>query len=105
MATIGFRVPDAARRMRLEDLLCDECATLSRMYLRSLIRDGMVEVNGRHENAGYRVRVGDYVEVEADMSRGTSMVAEDIPLEIVYESISPPECLCTRRIARKPGLC
>lgn len=55
------------------------------MYLRSLIRDGKVEVNGRCENAGYKVRSGDFIEVEADMSRGTSMVAENIPLEVVFE--------------------
>jgi 23S rRNA pseudouridine1911/1915/1917 synthase len=72
-------------KIRLEDWLCGEFSTLSRMYLRSLIRDGMVEVNGRHENAGYKVRGGDLVEVEADMSRGTSMVAEDIPLDLVFE--------------------
>ena len=80
-----IEVPIPLKRTRLEDFLCDEISTLSRMYLRALIRDGMVEVNGRHENAGYRVRGGDLVEVEADMSRGTSMVPQDIPLDIVFE--------------------
>jgi len=65
--------------------LCEQFGTLSRMYLRSLIRDGKVEVNGRHENAGYRVRACDFVEVDADTSRGTSMVGEDIPLDVVFE--------------------
>lgn len=77
--------PPRVGKIRLEDYLCEEFSTLSRMYLRSLIRDGMVEVNGRHENAGYKLRGGDFVEVGADMSRGTSMVAEDIPLDIVFE--------------------
>jgi len=76
---------DAAGKVKLGDHLADCLDTLSKMYLRSLIRDGKVEVNGRHENAGYRVRGGDFIEVEADMSRGTSMVAENIPLEIVFE--------------------
>jgi 23S rRNA pseudouridine1911/1915/1917 synthase len=55
------------------------------MYLRSLIRDERVEVNGRYENAGYKLRVGDFIEIEADTSRGTSMVPQDIPLDIVFE--------------------
>ena len=82
---LNWTVDAAAGKMKLGDHLADNLDALSRMYLRSLIRDGMVEVNGRHENAGYRVRGGDFVEVEADMSRGTSMVAEDIPLDIVFE--------------------
>lgn len=81
---LGWTV-DAAGKVKLGDHLADSLDTLSRMYLRSLIRDGKVEVNGRHENAGYRVRGGDFIEVEADMSRGTSMVGEDIPLDIVFE--------------------
>ena len=28
------------------------------MYLREIVRDGKCEVNGRHENRGYRVRAG-----------------------------------------------
>jgi 23S rRNA pseudouridine1911/1915/1917 synthase len=80
-----FTVPTELRRTRLEDYLCGALTTLSRMYLRSLIRDQKVEVNGICENAGCKLRPGDFVEVEADMSRGTSMVPQDIPLEIVFE--------------------
>ena len=81
-----FIVPEL-RRTRLEDYLSSELTTLSRMYLRSLIRDAKVQVNGRHENAGYKMRPGDFVEIEADMSRGTSMVPEDIPLDILFEDV------------------
>ena len=85
MTSFKLTAPERAGKIRLEDLLCEQFGTLSRMYLRSLIRDGKVEVNGRHENAGYRVRACDFVEVDADTSRGTSMVGEDIPLDVVFE--------------------
>jgi len=85
LTTFRLNVFERVGKIRLEDFLCEQFGILSRMYLRALIRDGKVEVNGRHENAGYRVRGGDFIEVEADMSRGTSMVAEDIPLAIVFE--------------------
>ena len=76
---------DANGRQKLGGFLSENLSELSKMYLRSLIRDGKVEVNGRLENAGYRVRSGDFIEVEADMSRGTSMVAEDISLDVMFE--------------------
>lgn len=58
---------------------------LSRMYLRQLVRDGKVQVNGDFADLGRKLRAGDFVEVEADLSRGTAMRAEDIPLDIVFE--------------------
>src|SRR2546423_9313872 len=85
MTPSAFKAPDREGSTGLEDVLFEQFGMLSRMYLRSVIRDGKVEVNGRHENAGHRVRGGDFIEVEADLSRGTSMVAEDIPLDIVFE--------------------
>lgn len=85
MVGFALQVSQRAGKVRLEDVLFDEFPLLSRMYLRSLIRDGKVEVNGRHENAGYRVRGGDFIEVEADISKGTSMVPQDISIDIVFE--------------------
>lgn len=55
------------------------------MYLRELIKTGKCEVNGTHENSGYRLRERDFIEIDADLSRGTAMQPEDIPLDIVYE--------------------
>src|SRR5436190_9595537 len=55
------------------------------MYLRELIKTGKCEVNGSFENSGYRLRERDFIEVEADLTRGTAMQPDDIALDIVFE--------------------
>jgi 23S rRNA pseudouridine1911/1915/1917 synthase len=72
-------------KMRLEDMLLDHFSSLSKMYLREVVRDGRCEVDGRPENIGYRLRANDLVEVQVDHSRGTAMRPEEIALEIVFE--------------------
>ncbi len=80
-------VPTDAARQRLEDILLDEFTTVSKMYLRELVREEKCEVNGRNENIGYRVRPGDLIEVWLDETRGTAMIAEPIALKVVYEDV------------------
>src|SRR5687768_15893253 len=75
-------------KMRLEDFLLDQFSSLSKMYLRELVKTEKCEVNGRYENIGYRIRENDFVEIEVDNSRGTAMRREDIPLDIVFEDDS-----------------
>jgi len=71
--------------MRLEDFLLDHFSTLSKMYLRELVKNAHCEVNGRHENIGYRLRSNDFVEITVDNTRGTAMRPENIALDIVFE--------------------
>lgn len=72
-------------KMRLQDFLLDHFPTLSKMYLREVVRDGLCEVNGRPENIGYRLRPQDFVEITVDTTRGTAMRPEVIPLDIIFE--------------------
>lgn len=73
------------RRMRLEDLLCSRFPALSKMYLREIVKTGACAVNGRHENIGKRLLPNDFIEIDVDLSREHSMLAQDIPIEVVYE--------------------
>lgn len=73
------------RGMRLEDMLCQRFRALSKMYLREVVKVGACEVNGRHENIGYKLRPNDFIEIELDLTREHSMLPQDIPLEIVHE--------------------
>lgn len=73
------------RRMRLEDMLLDHFDTVSKMYLRKLVKTGECEVNGRDENVGYRLRANDFIEINVDHTRGTAMRGEDIAIEILHE--------------------
>ena len=71
--------------MRLEDFLFDRFRTLSKLYLRDLVKTEKCEVNGRFENRGYRLRANDFVELELEPTRQNSMVPEEIHLPIVHE--------------------
>lgn len=71
--------------MRLEDFLLDHFSSLSKMYLRELVKTALCEVNGNHENIGYRLRAGDFIEIVVDHTRGTAMRPEKISLDIVHE--------------------
>lgn len=73
------------RRKRLDDLLFERIPGLSRMYLRDVVRLQKCEVNGRFENIGYRLRPGDFIEVEVDLARENAMRPEPLSLTIVFE--------------------
>ncbi|MEP6788961.1 MAG: pseudouridine synthase, partial [Acidobacteriota bacterium] len=72
-------------KMRLEDFLLDHFSSLSKMYLRDLVKTAQCEVNGRHENIGYKLRPNDFVEITVDNARGTAMRPENIDLDIIFE--------------------
>lgn len=71
--------------MRLEDFLLNHFDSLSKMYLRDLVKTAACEVNGRHENIGYKLKPDDFIEITVDRTRGTAMRAEAIDLDVVYE--------------------
>jgi len=75
----------AEHKKRLEDFLFDRFGGLSKMYLREIVKLEKCEVNGRLENIGYRLRPNDFVEIELDLSRESSMIPQDISLDIVFE--------------------
>jgi 23S rRNA pseudouridine1911/1915/1917 synthase len=72
-------------KWRLEDFLLDHFSGVSKMYLRDLVKQAACEVNGRHENIGFRLKTNDFIEITLDRTRGTAMRAENIPLDIVFE--------------------
>ncbi len=76
---------DQHYKMRLDDFLFDKFNGLSKMYLRELVKNAHCEVNGRHENIGYKLRPNDVVEISVDTSRETAMRPENVAVDIVFE--------------------
>ena len=85
MQRVEIIVERMRSKIRLEDFLFEQFPGLSRMYLRRVVKDERCEVNGRLENVGYRLRGGDFLEVEVDLTMQNSMRPENVPLDIVYE--------------------
>ncbi len=75
----------AGFKQRLDEFLFGHFGELSKMYLREIVKDEKCEVNGRAENVGHRLRENDFIEIELDLARQTSMRPEAMELDIVFE--------------------
>lgn len=58
---------------------------ISRSRIQKFIKDGMVSVNSRIEKSGYRLRNGDVIELAIPDEPETTLIPEDIPLDIVMQ--------------------
>lgn len=76
--------PDDAS-IRLDQFLVKEMPAESRSQIQNWIRKGYLQVNGRNEKTGYSTKTGDLIEAEIPAAVGDLPVAENIPLDILYE--------------------
>jgi len=68
------------------DQLISEKTSLSRSRAKTLIEEGRVKVNGEVvKKSSYKVKKGDKITVEIPEPEPLELVAEDIPLDVVYE--------------------
>jgi len=70
---------------RLDKAISTHVPDLSRAVAQRLIKTGQVTVNGRPSKPSYRVQVGDEVLVRVPAEIPEPVVAEDIPLDVIYE--------------------
>ena len=70
---------------RLDRFLADRCSDLSRSRIKRLTADGEVTVDGRVQNAGFRLRAGQSVAIRVPEPVPTHMLPQDIPLDVVYD--------------------
>lgn len=70
---------------RIDKVLAECMDTLSRSFLQKLLKDGKVLVNGRVVKANYRVQENDRIVFQIPPAREPDIVAEDIPLSVLYE--------------------
>lgn len=79
--------PDFAGE-RLDRYVPQMMSTLSRSYTQKLIAAGDIRVNQQHTRSGQTVRAGDVVTIQLAPPQPTELLAEEIPLTIVYEDDS-----------------
>jgi 23S rRNA pseudouridine1911/1915/1917 synthase len=82
---LQFTVEAAQDGSRLDRFVAAIVADLSRSYAHQLIEDAHIRLNGRDARPSSPVRVGDIVTVRLPVARPTDLVAQDIPLTVVYE--------------------
>lgn len=70
---------------RIDKYLSHEMDSFSRSYIQKLIKEGHVFVNGKSVKANYKLSYDETVIVEIPELTEPDIVAEDIPLDILYE--------------------
>lgn len=70
---------------RIDRFLSGKMEDCSRSYLQKLIKDGLVCIDGRPVKANYKLKGTETVTVEIPEASEPDIVAEDIPLSILYE--------------------
>jgi 23S rRNA pseudouridine1911/1915/1917 synthase len=83
---ITYRVPEEAARQRLDVWLASQMDGVSRERVQMLLAEGKVRLAGATPRAAYRLRGGEEIEVLGSPTPPPlKAVAEDIPLDVVYE--------------------
>ena len=70
---------------RLDKFLSAQLPEQSRSYLQKIIKDNSVLVNGKAEKASYRMEDQDEVVLDLPELQEPDILAEDIPIDILYE--------------------
>lgn len=69
---------------RIDRFLADS-QDLTRSFFQKILKEGEVIVNGKSVKANYKLRNGDRIEFEIPEAVEPDIVAEDIPLSILYD--------------------
>lgn len=84
---------------RLDVFLCETYKDFSRSYFTSLNKNGNILVNGKIQKNGYKLELGDEIEINFEEKKEINAKPENIQLNIVYEDddlvvINKPQGLC-----------
>lgn len=83
--SLQFIIEDEQADERIDKFLSEALPDLSRSYIQKLIKDGQVTINQKIIKANYKLNTGDLLELEEPELKEPDIIAEDIPLDILYE--------------------
>lgn len=70
---------------RLDNYISNIIVDKSRTYINKLIKDKLVLVNGKIAKPSYIVKLGDLIQINLPKEKSIELMAENIPLDIVFE--------------------
>lgn len=80
-----IQVKSINEKIRLDAYITKEIEDLSRSMIQKLLEENKISVNGKVEKPSYKVQQGDIIEVNIEEPKEVKIIAQDIPLDIVYE--------------------
>ena len=85
MDIFKFQINEEWEGLRIDKYLSSTLDFLSRSYIQKMIQDQNVTVNGKVVKANYNLRLEDEVQFCLPPNVEPDILAEDIPLDILYE--------------------
>lgn len=79
-----MKISEENVKIRL-DVFVSSYLSITRSSAQNLIDEGNVTVNGKVESKNYKLRLNDEIEIEEQEPKILDVVAENIPLDIIYE--------------------
>ena len=88
MRTFEFDVDLTCEKKRLDAFITEMHGDLSRSYAQKLIARELISVNGTPAKSKYKLKAGDHIEGAIPEPEPLDVLAENIPLNILYEDDS-----------------
>lgn len=85
MEHLNYKVEDGQQDIRIDVYLSNIMDELSRSHIQKLIKDDLVRVNNKSIKRNYKTKLDDEVQVTIPDLELVDIIAEDIPIEVVYE--------------------
>ncbi len=70
---------------RIDKYIANQNVDLSRMMIKKLIEEEQILVNNQKTKTSYIVQEGDSITIDIPEVKQTSLKAQEIPLDIIYE--------------------
>lgn len=80
-----FIVKDGENNIRIDIYLSKKDKEISRVAIQRLIKEEKILVNSKKTKPSYTVQTNDKITVEKEETKDTSVKAQKIPIEIIYE--------------------
>ena len=80
-----FTAEETVTNERIDKFLSAQMPDRSRSYIQKLIKDGLVEVNGKQVKTNYKLGSEDEVKLQIPELEVPDILPEEIPLDILYE--------------------
>lgn len=85
MDEFNFFINSENQGERIDKFLSSKLSNISRSYIHKLIEDGNITVNQNSVNKKYKLSENDMINVKIPKPQELEVIAENIPLDIVYE--------------------
>lgn len=71
--------------IRIDKFLADQLPDVTRTFIQKQIQDGAISVNQKAVKSNYKLSKGDRIELMVTQPKALNILAQDLPLDIVYE--------------------